>query len=164
MPESGHQPPLIEYKNVTIRRGEFTALDSLNMSIGIGEHVAEPSLRQLRHAGRRLREAQRAIFIGYSLPSDDVEVIYSVDGEATVILAPERVTAVLEGEVRLGLDAADEARILGIARKAAERDVAVAVGQRWPLGATTVSASVAIAAAAARPRYHRLLLRSEPVL
>lgn len=58
------------------------------------------------------------------------------------------VTAVLEGEVRLGLDAADEARILGIARKAAERDVAVAVGQRWPFGATTVSASVAIAAAA----------------
>jgi pseudouridine-5'-phosphate glycosidase len=58
------------------------------------------------------------------------------------------VTAVLDGEVRVGLDAADEERILGIARKAAERDVAVAVGQRWPFGATTVSASVAIAAAA----------------
>jgi len=58
------------------------------------------------------------------------------------------ITAVLDGEVRLGLDDADHERILGPARKAAERDVAVAVGQRWNVGATTVSASVAIAAAA----------------
>jgi pseudouridine-5'-phosphate glycosidase len=58
---------------------------------------------------------------------------------------------VLDGEVRVGLDAADEERILGLARKAAERDIAVAVGQRWPFGATTVSASVAIAAAAGVP-------------
>ena len=38
--------------------------------------------------------------------------------------------------------------ILGPARKAAERDLAVAVAQRWEFGATTVSASVALAAAA----------------
>ena len=48
----------------------------------------------------------------------------------------------------LGLTDAEHERILGPARKAAERDIAVAVGQRWDLGATTVSASVAIAAAA----------------
>ena len=36
----------------------------------------------------------------------------------------------------------------GSARKAAERDLAVAVAQRWDFGATTVSASVALAAAA----------------
>ncbi|TFH18929.1 MAG: pseudouridine-5'-phosphate glycosidase [Acidimicrobiales bacterium] len=58
------------------------------------------------------------------------------------------VTAVLDGVVRLGLNDAEHERILGPARKAAERDVAVAVGQRWEVGATTVSASVAIAAAA----------------
>lgn len=57
------------------------------------------------------------------------------------------VTAVLDGEVRLGLEPDEHERILGTARKAAERDVAVAVGQRWEFGATTVSASVAIAAA-----------------
>lgn len=57
------------------------------------------------------------------------------------------VTAVLDGTVRIGLSDADHERILGAARKAAERDVAVAVGQRWEFGATTVSASVAIAAA-----------------
>jgi len=58
------------------------------------------------------------------------------------------VTAVLDGVVRLGLTDAEHERILGPARKAAERDIAVAVAQRWDLGATTVSASVAIAAAA----------------
>jgi pseudouridylate synthase len=58
------------------------------------------------------------------------------------------VTAVLDGVVRLGLSDSEHERILGPARKAAERDVAVAVGQGWEVGATTVSASVAIAAAA----------------
>ena len=58
------------------------------------------------------------------------------------------VTAVLDGEVRVGLDPSEHDRILGTARKAAERDVPVAVAQRWEFGATTVSASVAIAAAA----------------
>ena len=61
------------------------------------------------------------------------------------------VTAVLDGVVRLGLTDVEHERILGPARKAAERDVAVAVGQGWELGATTVSASVAIAAAAGVP-------------
>jgi pseudouridine-5'-phosphate glycosidase len=58
------------------------------------------------------------------------------------------VTAVLDGVVRLGLSDDEHERILGPARKAAERDVEVAVGQGWHVGATTVSASVAIAAAA----------------
>jgi pseudouridine-5'-phosphate glycosidase len=57
------------------------------------------------------------------------------------------VTAVLDGQVRLGLEADEHDRILGSARKAAERDVPVAVAQAWEFGATTVSASVAIAAA-----------------
>ncbi len=58
------------------------------------------------------------------------------------------VTAVLDGVVRVGLDTSEYPRILGEARKAAERDVPVAVAQRWEFAATTVSASVAIAAAA----------------
>jgi pseudouridylate synthase len=58
------------------------------------------------------------------------------------------VTAVLDGVARVGLDAGEHARILGAARKAAERDLPVAVAQRWAFGATTVSASVALAAAA----------------
>lgn len=58
------------------------------------------------------------------------------------------VTAVLEGVVRIGLDSDEHERILGAARKTAERDISVAVAQKWELGATTVSASVAIAGSA----------------
>lgn len=57
-------------------------------------------------------------------------------------------TAVLDGAVRVGVAADEHERILGPARKVAERDLAVAVAQGWEFGATTVSASVAIAAAA----------------
>lgn len=56
------------------------------------------------------------------------------------------VTAVLDGVPRVGLDEHEHERILGAARKVAERDLAVAIGQRWGFGATTVSASVALAA------------------
>ena len=58
------------------------------------------------------------------------------------------VTAVLDGVARVGLDESEHDRILAAGRKAAERDLAVAIGQRWEFGATTVSASVALAAAA----------------
>ena len=58
------------------------------------------------------------------------------------------VTAVLDGVARVGLEPTEHERILGAARKAAERDLAVAVAQHWEFGATTVSASVALAAAA----------------
>jgi pseudouridine-5'-phosphate glycosidase len=57
------------------------------------------------------------------------------------------ITGVLDGVARVGLEPAEHERILGTARKVAERDLAVAVAQRWEFGATTVSASVALAAA-----------------
>lgn len=56
------------------------------------------------------------------------------------------VTAILDGVVRLGLADSENDRILGPARKVAERDISVAVAQNWDFGATTVSAAVAIAA------------------
>ena len=58
------------------------------------------------------------------------------------------VTAVLDGVARVGLSPHEHGRILGVAHKAAERDLPVAVAQGWVFGATTVSASVALAAAA----------------
>jgi len=58
------------------------------------------------------------------------------------------VTAVLDGVARIGLRDGEHERILGAARKVAERDLAVAIGEGWNFGATTVSASLALAAAA----------------
>jgi pseudouridylate synthase len=58
------------------------------------------------------------------------------------------ITAVLDGVARVGLEESEHERVLGPARKVGEREVALAVGQRWPVGATTVSASLLLAARA----------------
>ncbi len=58
------------------------------------------------------------------------------------------VTAVVDGTWRVGLTEDEEARVLLGTRKVAERDLAVAAAQRWDVGVTTVSASVALAARA----------------
>ena len=57
-------------------------------------------------------------------------------------------TAVLDGVPRVGLDESEHERILGEAQKMAQRDVGVAIAQGWRFGATTVSASLALASAA----------------
>ncbi len=68
-----------------------------------------------------------------------------------VIAAVERhgavpaLTAVLDGEMRVGVDPSEHPRILGEARKVAARDIAVATAQNWEFGATTVSASLTLA-------------------
>jgi pseudouridine-5'-phosphate glycosidase len=58
------------------------------------------------------------------------------------------ITAIINGEARVGLEDEEADAIFGPARKVAERDLAVAIAQRWAFGATTVSASVALAHAA----------------
>lgn len=60
--------------------------------------------------------------------------------------AVPKITAVLDGVARVGVDPEDHARICGPARKAAARDLGVAVGQGWDYGATTVSAALTLAA------------------
>ena len=56
------------------------------------------------------------------------------------------VTAIIDGIPRVGLENSEHDRILGPARKTAERDIAIAIAQRWEVGATTVSASLALCA------------------
>lgn len=58
------------------------------------------------------------------------------------------VTAVLDGVARVGVDDEELPRLLAADRKVGERDLPVAVAQQWPSAATTVSASLALAAAA----------------
>ncbi|MFT4772761.1 MAG: pseudouridine-5'-phosphate glycosidase [Ilumatobacter sp.] len=100
-------------------------------------------------SGRAVVALESTIFSNLGLPSpanaDALERCLEAIASRGAVPA---VTAVLDGVVRLGLEADEHERILGNARKAAERDIPVAVGQRWEFGATTVSASVAIAAAA----------------
>jgi pseudouridine-5'-phosphate glycosidase len=58
------------------------------------------------------------------------------------------ITAVLDGVARVGLTADEHDRILGPARKMSERELGIALAQRWSFGATTVSATVCLAARA----------------
>ena len=58
------------------------------------------------------------------------------------------VTALLDGAPRVGLDADGYAAILACEEKMAERDLPVAIAERWPAGATTVSGSLVLAHAA----------------
>ena len=62
--------------------------------------------------------------------------------------ATPAVTAVIDGVATVGLTEDEHERVLTGTRKAAERDLAVAIAQRWPVGVTTVSASLALAASA----------------
>lgn len=92
---------------------------------------------------------ESTVYSHLGLPSPDNEVALRrcVDAIRAAGAVPA-VTAVFDGEVRAGIDESEYERILGPATKTAERDLSVAIGQRWPVGATTVSASLAIAEAA----------------
>lgn len=97
--------------------------------------------------GRPVVALESTIFSHLGLPSpanaDALERCTAAIREGGAVPA---VTAVLDGVARVGLDETEHERILGAARKVAERDLAVALGQGWDFGATTVSASVALAA------------------
>jgi pseudouridine-5'-phosphate glycosidase len=100
-------------------------------------------------AGRPVVALESTIFSSLGLPSP-------ANGEALRrCLAAVRdggaepaVTAVLDGQARVGLEPGEEEHILTGIRKVAERDIAVAVAQGVGIGVTTVSASVALAHAA----------------
>jgi pseudouridylate synthase len=62
--------------------------------------------------------------------------------------AEPAVTAILDGRARVGLTPDEEERILTGSHKIAERDIAVALAQKLPVGVTTVSAATALAHAA----------------
>ncbi len=89
---------------------------------------------------------ESTIFSNLGLPSPhNAEALARCQAAVRAGGAIPAVTAVLDGVARVGLDEAEASRILGPARKVAERDLGVAVGQRWEFGATTVSASLALA-------------------
>jgi pseudouridylate synthase len=111
--------------------------------------VRSDAVRSALDEGQPIVALESTIFSHLGLPSPhNREALERCTAAVRAAGAVPAVTAVLDGVVRVGLTDAEHERILGPARKAAERDVAVAVGQRWEVGATTVSASVAIAAAA----------------
>ena len=100
-------------------------------------------------SGAAVVALESTIFSNLGLPSPaNAEALDRCLGAVRAGGAVPAVTAVLDGVARVGLDGPEHERILGTATKAAERDLAVAIACGWPFGATTVSASLALAAAA----------------
>ena len=113
------------------------------------EPVASAEVASAVAEGRPVVAMESTIFSHLGLPSPaNAEALDRCRDAVRAAGAVPAVTAVLDGVVRIGLGDSDDERILGPARKVAERDIAVAVAQSWDFGATTVSASVAIAHAA----------------
>ena len=115
-------------------------MPELNLAPDVADAVA---------ANRPVVALESTIFSNLGLPSPaNHHALDRCIAAITDAGAVPAVTAVLDGFVWVGISEAEHERILGPARKVAERDLAVAVGQAWSFGATTVSASVAIAASA----------------
>lgn len=111
--------------------------------------VCSPEVGDAIADGRPVVAMESTIYSNLGLPApSNAEALERCLSAVRAHGAVPAVTAVLDGVVRVGLEEPEHERILGAARKAAERDVPVAVAQRWDFGATTVSASVAISAAA----------------
>jgi pseudouridine-5'-phosphate glycosidase len=110
--------------------------------------ISEP-VQDAIQSGRPIVALESTIFSNLGLPSPANEDALDLTLAAVRTMGAEpAVTAIIDGYVRVGLDGEDYERILGGAHKTAERDIPAAVSQRWPVGATTVSASLAIAAMA----------------
>ena len=101
-------------------------------------------------AGKRAVVAlESTIFSHLGLPSpSNREALDRCLAAVRALGAVPAITAVLDGVARVGLVEAEHERILGAAHKVAERNLPVAIGERWGSGATTVSASLALAARA----------------
>jgi pseudouridine-5'-phosphate glycosidase len=112
------------------------------MRVRVSDEVSDALAR-----GRGVVAMESTIFSHLGLPSPaNAEALARCISAVRSRDCVPAVTAVLDGEVRIGIDESEHERILGAARKIAERDIAVAVSQRWEFGATTVSAAVSIAA------------------
>lgn len=110
--------------------------------------LLSPEVAAAVTAGRPVVAMESTIFSNLGLPAPyNAEALQRCLAVVRAGGAVPAVTAVLDGVARVGLDDHEHERILGAGHKVAERDLAVAIGQRWPFGATTVSASVALAAA-----------------
>jgi pseudouridine-5'-phosphate glycosidase len=111
--------------------------------------VLSPEVTAALADGTAIVALESTIFSNLGLPSpanaEALERCLSIIRSHGAVPA---ITAVIDGRARVGLSDSEHERILGAARKVAERDLALAIGERWPFGATTVSASLALAAAA----------------
>ncbi len=92
---------------------------------------------------------ETTIFSELGLPRPhSVQALERVTSAIRARGATPALTAVIDGQIRCGLEGVDAAFLCGPATKMAARDIGRAVAGGWGYGATTVSAAVTIAASA----------------
>ncbi|MEM9565571.1 MAG: pseudouridine-5'-phosphate glycosidase [Actinomycetota bacterium] len=113
---------------------------------------SSPAIAEALRSGRPVVALETTIFSELGLPSpSNREALDRVTAAIETGGAVPALTAVLDGQLRVGLERGEHDRICGPARKVAARDLPVATAGGWSYGATTVSASVTLAAAAGIP-------------
>jgi pseudouridine-5'-phosphate glycosidase len=116
--------------------------------MGSGVEIA-PQVTAALNEGRPVVALESTVFSRLGLPAPAGSEARKRVYEA--VLAGGSVpalTVVLDGLARVGVDDGEIDRALAADRKVGERDLAVAVAQHWTAAATTVSASLGLAAAA----------------
>ncbi len=99
--------------------------------------------------GAPLVALESTIFSHLGLPSpSNLEALDRVYAAVRGGGAVPALTALLDGRPHVGIESDLHEVICGPTRKVAARDIGVALAQRWPYGATTVSATVTLAQAA----------------
>ncbi|MFI5707045.1 pseudouridine-5'-phosphate glycosidase [Kribbella sp. NPDC051620] len=99
--------------------------------------------------GRAVVALESTIFSNLGLPAPANAEALALCKQAVLDHgATPAVAAILDGRPHLGLTPDEEKRVLQGRRKVAERDLPVARAQKWDVGVTTVSATVALAHAA----------------
>jgi len=96
--------------------------------------------------GRPVVALESTIFSNLGLPAPaNADALRSCQEVLRASGVEPAVTAVLDGIARVGLERADEQRVLRATQKLAERDLSVALAKGIEAGVTTVSATVALA-------------------
>lgn len=102
--------------------------------------------------GRPVVALESTVFSGLGLPAPfGAEARRRAYDAVLGAGAVPALTVVLDGIARVGVEDDELPLVLDATRKAGERDLPVALAQQWPAAATTVSASLALAAAAGIP-------------
>ncbi len=117
-----------------------TSLSALQLSDEVATALAEH---------RPVVALESTIFSSMGLPSPaNSEALTRCERAIRASHAVPAMTAVVDGVARVGLTPREIERVMAGTRKCAERDLPVAIAQRLDIGCTTVSATVALCAAA----------------
>jgi len=108
-----------------------------------------PDVQSALDNNRAVVALESTIFSHLGLPSPaNREALDRCIAAITGAGATPAITAVINGVARIGISPDEHHLILGPAKKVGERELALAIAESWQFGATTVSASLLLAARA----------------